>query len=40
MPEFERNLSRYSQDGNKSVLAKLESVLADATQGIPAEAEA
>jgi uncharacterized protein (TIGR00661 family) len=40
MPEFERNLSRYSQDGNKGVLSKLESVLADATQGIPAEAEA
>ena len=39
-PEFERNLSRYSQDGNKDLLSKLESVLGAAAGGVPAEAEA
>jgi uncharacterized protein (TIGR00661 family) len=39
-PEFERNLSRYSQDGNKDLLTNLESVLGAAASGIPAEAEA
>jgi uncharacterized protein (TIGR00661 family) len=40
LPEFERNLSRYSQDGNEDLLVKLESVLDSAARGIPAEAEA
>jgi len=39
IPEFESNLSRYSQDGNEDLLSKLESVLDSATQGIPAEDE-
>ena len=38
-PEFERNLSRYSQDGNRDLLSKLESVLDLASRGIPPEAE-
>jgi len=39
IPEFESNLSRYSQDGNEDLLSTLESVLDSATQGIPAEDE-
>jgi len=39
-PDFERNLSRYAQDGNTDLLQKLESVLVAAAKGIPAEAEA
>ena len=38
-PEFAANLSRYSQDGNKDLLAKLESVMEAAAKGIPPEAE-
>jgi len=40
IPEFEQNLARYSQDGNRDLLSKLESVLEAAAKGIPAEAEA
>jgi uncharacterized protein (TIGR00661 family) len=40
LPEFERNLSRYSQDGNEDLLVKLEAVLESAARGIPPEAEA
>jgi uncharacterized protein (TIGR00661 family) len=40
IPEFEKNLSRYSQDGNEDLLAKLEEVLQRAARGDPAEAEA
>jgi uncharacterized protein (TIGR00661 family) len=40
IPEFETNLSRYSQDRNTDLLAKLESVLDSASRGIPPEAEA
>ena len=40
LPTFEKNLSRYSQDGNRDLLSKLESVLDAAARGIPAEAEA
>jgi uncharacterized protein (TIGR00661 family) len=39
IPEFERNLSRYSQDGNTDLLTKLEQVLQNATAGVPAEPE-
>jgi uncharacterized protein (TIGR00661 family) len=39
LPTFEKNLSRYAQDGNRDLLAKLESVLEAAAKGIPAEAE-
>jgi uncharacterized protein (TIGR00661 family) len=39
IPEFQRNLARYAQDGNKDLLTKLESVLDLAARGIPAEAE-
>jgi uncharacterized protein (TIGR00661 family) len=39
LPEFEENLSRHSQDGNKDLLSKLESVLDLASRGIPAESE-
>jgi uncharacterized protein (TIGR00661 family) len=39
IPEFEQNLARYSQDGNRDLLSKLESVLEAALKGIPAEAE-
>jgi hypothetical protein len=39
-PEFERNLAGYSQDGNKDLLTRLESVLGAAAKGVPAEAEA
>ncbi len=39
IPEFENNLSRYSQDGNRDLLTKLESVLDLAARGIPAETE-
>ncbi len=39
IPEFEQNLARYSQDGNRDLLSKLESVLEAAVKGIPAEAE-
>jgi UDP:flavonoid glycosyltransferase YjiC (YdhE family) len=39
LPEFERNLSRYSQNGNEDLLAKLESVLDSAARGIPPEVE-
>ncbi|HZX95436.1 MAG TPA: MJ1255/VC2487 family glycosyltransferase [Myxococcales bacterium] len=38
-PEFEQNLSRYSQDGNRDLLLKLESVLDLAARGVPAESE-
>ncbi|TMA42173.1 MAG: teichoic acid biosynthesis protein [Deltaproteobacteria bacterium] len=40
LPEFERNLSLYSQDGNEDLLVKLEAVLESAARGIPPEAEA
>ncbi len=39
IPEFERNLSRYSQDGNRDLLARLESVMEAAANGVPPEAE-
>jgi uncharacterized protein (TIGR00661 family) len=39
LPEFEKNLSRYRQDGNRDLLMKLESVLDLAARGVPAEAE-
>ena len=39
LPEFEKNLARYSQDGNNHLLAKLDEVLANAARGIPAEPE-
>ena len=39
LPEFERNLSRYSQDGNEDLLVKLEAVLESAARGIPPEAD-
>jgi uncharacterized protein (TIGR00661 family) len=39
LPTFEENLSRYSQDGNEDLLAKLESVMEAAVKGVPAEAE-
>src|SRR5207245_11090353 len=39
IPEFESNLSRYSQDGNEDLLSRLESVLDSATRGIPADEE-
>jgi uncharacterized protein (TIGR00661 family) len=39
IPEFETNLSRYSQDGNKELLSRLESAMNAAAKGIPAEAE-
>ena len=38
--EFDKNLSRYSQDGNRDLLAKLEAVMDAAERGVPAEAEA
>ncbi|TMA15997.1 MAG: hypothetical protein E6J84_09330, partial [Deltaproteobacteria bacterium] len=40
LPEFERNLSLYSQDGNEDLLVKLEAVLESAARGIPPEVEA
>jgi uncharacterized protein (TIGR00661 family) len=40
LPEFEKSLARYAQDGNKDLLAKLESVMEAAAKGIPPEAEA
>jgi uncharacterized protein (TIGR00661 family) len=39
LPEFEGNLSRYSQNGNEDLLVKLEAVLDSAARGIPPEAE-
>ena len=39
LPEFEKNLARYSQDGNNDLLAKLDEVLANAARGVPAEPE-
>ena len=39
IPEFEKNLSRYSQDGNTDLIHKLEDVLQKATSGVPAEPE-
>jgi uncharacterized protein (TIGR00661 family) len=39
LPEFEKSLSRYSQDGNKDLLTKLEEVLQRAARGDPPEAE-
>jgi len=39
VPEFESNLARYSQDGNRDLLAKLDSVLDLAARGVAAEAE-
>ncbi len=39
IPEFEKNLSRYSQDGNTDLLTKLEDVLEKAASGVPAEPE-
>jgi UDP:flavonoid glycosyltransferase YjiC (YdhE family) len=38
IPEFEKNLSRYSQDGNQDLLTKLEQVLQRAARGDPPEA--
>jgi uncharacterized protein (TIGR00661 family) len=38
-PEFEKNLSRYAQDGNTDLLNKLEAVLQSAARGDPPEAE-
>lgn len=37
LPEFERNLSRYRQDGNAQLLGKLEEVLQRVQRGLPAE---
>jgi uncharacterized protein (TIGR00661 family) len=37
--EFEKNLSRYTQDGNKDLLTKLDQVLDSAARGDPPEAE-
>jgi len=37
MPEFQRNLSRYAQDGNVETLAKLDEVLAEAVRSGPPE---
>ena len=39
LPEFEKNLARYSQDGNNDLLTKLDEVLANAARGVPAEPE-
>ena len=39
-PEFEQNLSRYRQDGNTDLLAKLEEVLQRAARGDPPEEDA
>jgi uncharacterized protein (TIGR00661 family) len=39
LPEFERNLSRYAQDGNRDLIDKLEQVMQNAAKGIPAEPE-
>ena len=39
IPEFERNLARYSQDGNTNLLTKLEDVLQKSVAGVPAEPE-
>jgi uncharacterized protein (TIGR00661 family) len=39
VPEFEANLARYSQEGNRELLAKLDSVLDLASRGVAAEAE-
>src|SRR5262249_62090708 len=39
LPEFERNLSRYSQNGNSDLIAKLEDVLQKAVGGVAAEPE-
>jgi len=39
IPEFEKNLSRYSQDGNISLINKLGQVLQNAVQGVSAEPE-
>ena len=39
VPEFAANLARYSQDGNRDLLAKLDSVLDLASRGVAAEAE-
>ena len=33
LPEFEKNLARYSQDGNKDLMTKLEDVLQRAARG-------
>jgi uncharacterized protein (TIGR00661 family) len=38
IPEFEKNLARYTQDGNKDLLAKLEDVLQRAARGDRPEA--
>ncbi len=39
IPEFEKNLARYSQDGNRDLLTKLEGVLQSAATGVPPEAD-
>jgi uncharacterized protein (TIGR00661 family) len=39
IPEFEKNLARYSQDGNADLLGKLDSVLQSAALGEPPEPE-
>jgi uncharacterized protein (TIGR00661 family) len=40
LPEFEANLSRYTQEGNNDLLSKLESVMNAASRGTPSEADA
>ena len=39
IPEFEKNLARYSQDGNDDLLTRLDSVLESAARGDPPEPE-
>ena len=39
-PEFEKNLARYTQDGNQDLLTRLESVLQSAARGDPPEEDA
>jgi uncharacterized protein (TIGR00661 family) len=39
IPEFEKNLARYAQDGNDDLLGKLDSVLQSAALGEPPEAD-
>jgi uncharacterized protein (TIGR00661 family) len=40
LPEFERNLAGYAQNGNEDLLAKLEGVLQSAARGDPPEEDA
>jgi uncharacterized protein (TIGR00661 family) len=37
IPDFEKNLSRYSQDGNTDLLSKLDEVLQSTSAGVPPE---